>query len=123
MPMVAPPVPESPAVVSRSSVLLIELVATILDAERNFDRLIRPRQLAADRAEVAGDDAHRHVLIDDALLQTRRLQISQRLIRHAAEREQVVRHAIRIDRPERHTMLPLESRTASSALVSLSMAK
>jgi hypothetical protein len=75
---------------------VLQLVAAILHAERDLDRLVRPRQLGTDRAEVAGDDALSDVLIDRAGLDAGSLDVVQRRLVDAALREHVVWNATRI---------------------------
>ena len=59
MPIVGPPEPASSAWRLQIVRRVLNAVVAVLDTEREFDRLVRPRQLAADRAEVAGDHAQR----------------------------------------------------------------
>ena len=96
MPIVAPPEPDSCAVDSRSSVWLSSLSLRYSAPNASWMPSDAHGLLHADVGEVAGDDALVDRLVDRALLQARDLQVVEGFLRHAADLEDVVRHAGRI---------------------------
>ena len=78
-----------------SSVTFVRLSRAVFDTERT-STLSVAAGIDAVRAEVTGDRRGVDLLRDLALLHARHLEVVQRLRRHAAKREYVVRHAVRI---------------------------
>ncbi len=100
--------------------LEVEALLAILGANVEADAVFRPRRLNPVFAALNGEVDVADVSFDDAALEARSLEEFERVLRHAARREDVVRNAVRVGGPvqERSTAASTGRPVAGSATTS-----